>query len=465
MKKMRWGSGVLAAALMLAALLTACGGPRDAASAFGDLLAKDYEVCYIFYSQGLPVDDSPEAALERDGSVYRPSASEEYKTMSDLEKLLEETYAGRDTIEGYLALEDSQGHPLFLEEGGKLYQSAQGELRMPRFEARDDTAVLVEETEERAVFTLEEDSLDGSLYQCTLALTKTEKGWRLETPREEGERTLLREGSDEETLAVEGSARAAAEAFLEALKAADTGKIEMLTEAPEGTYSGWRAIQIENAQITDTQEEGDSYGSYRVALKVLSGAGIFADGESTYKMEVGFGSSPDGVVVRSFRPAEPVPYSQLPYEERTDGACEAVMEMIGLFGFQPFGSPAELPAEVVTEYCLSQLSKDKTFEEVMEGISPQELSDAAWTYFGLEDFQARDTAYYNAGLEAYMTAGRSGFEGDYLVMGSREGSGGTIIVEVRTYTDPLQTQNERIYIYTMSPDEEEGFRFLSAAAE
>ena len=464
-RRNRWFPGAALIIMLGLGMLAGCGGTRDAAQALEELLAREYEVYYLFCSQGLPVDSSPEVAVEQDGVRYQPSVSEEYRSLSDLEALVDATY-GEETAAAYLAMEDTAGAPLFVEIDGRLYQSAEGDLRLPRFEVREDTIQLEEETEDRAVFTMEEDCLDGSLYQCTVVLLNTDRGWRLETDAENRQRTLLREGTDEETVIPEdAAARETAESFLKALMSADVEEIEYLTQAAAGTYSSWKEIQIESAAVSETVEEGEGYGTYLAALSVADGRGILPDGESTYRITVGLGGEYNRMAVLTFRPEESVPYSLLPYEERSDAACEAVAEWIDLFGLYAFESPDQLPREMVAEYCLNLLSRDRGFEELMEGISPEELADAALGWFGLENFEARDTDFYLPQMDAYAAGGRQAFDGDYLVIGSREEEDGTILVEARTYRDPLRTQTEKIYTCAMAEEAEGVCRFLWAKVE
>ena len=459
-----WFGAAAAAVVLGLGVLAGCGGPRDAAAALEELLAREYEAYYLFYSRGLPVDSSPEAAVEQNGVVYQPSISEEYRSLSDLEELVEATY-GEETAAAYLQQEDGQGNPLFTEIDGKLYQSAQGEMRLPRFEVREGTAQLVEETEDRAMFTVEEDCLDGSLYQCTVILLKTDDGWRLEADSESRRRSVLREGTDEETVIPEGAvARETAESFLEALRSADWEQVELLAQADPGTYRAWEELQVENASILETIEEGEGYGVYLAALSVADGRGIFPDGESVYRMTVGLGEEYNRMAVLAFRSEEEVPYSLLPYEERTDTACEAAAEWVDLFGLYAFESSDQLPREMVAEYCLNWLSRDRGFEELMEGVAPEELAAAALEWFGLEDFGAKDTEFYLPERDRYAASGRQAFDGDYLVMGSREEEG-VILVEVRTYGDPLQTQVENRYTCALTAGTGNGCRFLWARVE
>ncbi len=449
-------------AVLLLTVAVACSAAQSPEEALEQLLAKDYEVYYLFRSRGLPVDDSPEAALEWEGGVYQPSLSEEYKSVGDLKKLLEGTYARDETVEQYLAAKDDNGHPLFVDLDGRLCQSSQSPLQASRFTVVEDTAQLVEETEDRAVFTLEEESLDGSLYQCTVTLVRTDRGWRLETPMEDAEQTLLREGSDPSSEQSLEDARQVAESFLTALAAGDTARVEELSQAVPGTYSSWASAGVAQARITETLEEGPGYGLYEVSFSVSENGGTFPQGENRYRLEVTSGEMSGELIVGQFRPAEPVPYNLLPYQDRQDAACEAVLKWVELFGPQTFADTGDLSEEMVAEYCLTRLAEEMSFDQVMEGIQPETLEEAALEWFGLEGFDARETGCYDPQRDVYLTPGRSGSGANCLVMGSSVGEDGTICVEVRTYTDPLQTQNQRIYTYLLSQEEEEDYRFLSA---
>ena len=84
------GKRLLAAALALGlGLFAACGAPEESdaelTAAFTDLLAADYEVYYLFYSGGLPVDQG--VTLELEGAEYHPVSSAEYRSLRDLREL------------------------------------------------------------------------------------------------------------------------------------------------------------------------------------------------------------------------------------------------------------------------------------------------------------------------------------------------------------------------------------------
>lgn len=448
--------------LLLAVVLTfslaACGKSGDVTSIFEDLLAKDYEVYYTFYSRGLPLDDTTPPVR---GS-YLPVNSKEYKKLSDLKKQLQGTYHDEGIIQRYLNLSDGSGHDLFTDIDGKLHQSTLGDMQMLRFEEVEGTLTLVEESKNYATFTFQEQSLDGSLYQCNMSMTHTSKGWRLDAPRKDAARTLVREGSDEDTLPKTASVRDVADDFLAALKNGDTAALEKLSNAPEGIYNGWSAISVTEASITQALEEADSYGRYLIDLNVSNGAGILPDGQTSFIMEVGFYDYSEFVSVYYFKPAEPMPYSRLPYEERTDPACESVMQFINFFGLIEFQSTADLPSEVIAEYCLADLVSDMSFEEAMEGVSPKKLAEKAEKLFGIQDFSAVDTAFYNADTNTYMTIGRGGYQVNYLLWGSTPQEDDTVTISVSAYSDPLQYQKERTFTYALQTNSDDSVQFISA---
>lgn len=455
MKKILIGALVL----ILLALIPACK-PQDIQTTFENLLAADYEVYYLFHSQGLPVDTNSGSIVEYEESFYQPSTSKEYRQLKHLQRLVESVYAHEETTKGFLEKCDNNGNPLFVEIGGQLYQSIHGDLQMPRFELID--LFLVEEEEARAVFTLKEESLDGSLYHCTLAMIKTNKGWRLEGPRQESSHILIQEGSNQSVLPFDQTPQQVAEEFLSALTWGDTEAIENLTGALPGTYSTWTDPGINNAQI-DMVEEGESYGTYQVKLQIQSSDGPFPQGEHTYILSVGITEDGQELIVTTFWP-EPLPYNWLPAPQQEDSACNAVLDFIRLFGQLSFPHTHDLPSEVIAEYCLTQLAQDRSFEELINGISPQDLKRAAYKYFGVKNFSALETKFYDSELKAYHTQEPIESTTNIVVLGSQLTDTG-VLVETHSYTDPLCTQNRRIIFYSLASDSSGEWQFIAATEE
>ena len=87
------------------ALLGGCGGDsapqgnsdEDITAAFEELLAADYEVYYLLFADGLPVDRAGEREL--DGALYYPVTSQRFPNREALKKRLEEVYAKEETVE------------------------------------------------------------------------------------------------------------------------------------------------------------------------------------------------------------------------------------------------------------------------------------------------------------------------------------------------------------------------------
>ena len=95
--------------------LAACGGAEaetdeELTEEFSRLLAADFEVYYLLYSDGLPVDQS--VTRQVDGADYHPVNSTEYKSLEDLRRLLEGIYAQESQVEALMAVKDPHGIPL-----------------------------------------------------------------------------------------------------------------------------------------------------------------------------------------------------------------------------------------------------------------------------------------------------------------------------------------------------------------
>ncbi len=206
------------------ALLGGCGGDsapqgnsdEDITAAFEELLAADYEVYYLLFADGLPVDRAGEREL--DGALYYPVTSQRFSNRGALKKRLEEVYAKEETVEALLAAPDAKGNPALAQRDGALWRSAACAVSALGYEVVEDSIRLTgRRSDLTATFSFQEEGLDGSLYETAMSISRTGAGWRLDAPRKDGERKLLREGSSQTSAYKEGTARRVAEDFLAAI--------------------------------------------------------------------------------------------------------------------------------------------------------------------------------------------------------------------------------------------------------
>ena len=458
------GKRLLAAALALGlGLFAACGAPEETdaelTAAFTDLLAADYEVYYLFYSGGLPVDQG--VTLELEGAEYHPVSSAEYRSLQDLRELLERVYADERTVEALLAVKDPHGVPLLAEEEGVLYRSATRDIYALGYEAEEETAALASRDGDRAVFTFRETGLDGSLYETEMAMTRTSRGWRLEGPRSDARRELVREGSGEESAIGAGEAREVAEGFLSALTAGDAAALAQMTQGKE---SLWSAVRVSRAEIAQAEEELDSQGSYLVDLSVEEGGGILEEGEGEYRLQVGFEPLTGKVSPLYFQPAGREYYNWQDSAETVGEASPGwlVEEFIRLYGTVTFASPEELPAETVAEFSIVRLAEATGQWDRVYTL--EEVAAEAERTFGLAAFDAGETPFYSEAQGGCLMLGRGGSSFNMLMEMPAAGEEG-VLVRVGFYRDLLCTDPENAILYTLEELPEGGWRLLSALPE
>lgn len=472
MKKLsRWLAPMLVLVLVMSVAFSGCGSKTETDTqlleTFSELLAKDYEVYYLFYAGGLPVDG--ETSLEEGGTVYYRSASVEYRSLSDLEKLLKSTYARQGDRDALLGRIDQATTLLFIEENGTLYKSGLETVTVYPYEVQEDTIRLTARSEQTATFTFQEEGLDGSLYETTLSMSRSDKTWLLDGQAIQADRTLLREGSGKDSLFDTGEARRTAQAFLDALTAGDAAAIESLSWAPSGTYAAWSGLKVSSARIVEELEDLDVQGDYLAELQVEDGAGVLREGTVRYRLKIGmvnavlFGAYGDGageLSVDYFQPEELAPYELKPTAERTDGAANAVDRLLGFFGVVTFEKPEDLGADRITEYVLIDLMDE---QDQAESFSLAQVRDRAGQLFGLENFSPSQS-FYSAQQNGYLASGR-GLQLNHVLTFPQASQDDRSVVEVRVYADPLQTRVDRVVAYTLARGNGGVWQFVSAVAQ
>lgn len=447
-------------AFCLAASLAGCGEqPQEIKpeEAFEDLLAADYEVYYLFYGGGLAVDSDQSKMLEND--PYWLVVSPDYSTMEELQRRLESIYLRSETVKAILKTGDANGRLLLRSQDGQLWRSISPVVRALGYEVEEDTIQLVSSTSSTAVFSFQETSLDGSLYETRLSMTKTVAGWRLDAPRWEAERILIREGSDRDSLVSVGAARRAAENFLGSIL---DGGLPEVRGVSLGRLTAWQNIRIRSAVLLEAVEEMDSQGTYLVRVDVEDGGGVFPEGTQDFLLRIScdymrFG---DKVYPSYFRPASEEYYNWSGYVEQNQdgfGPAAYVDGFIGFYGATTFQTPWELPPETVVEYSL-------LFAESKGGdyrFTAAELDDAIQRTFGITGFDGRGTKFYVKDQDRYLLWGRDGNLYDLLIK-MPQIRGNQAQVDVTFYDDVLCTSPLRTIRYTLEKGGDGSWRLLSA---
>lgn len=453
-----------AALCLCLAALGGCGGGKEPEAGpeetFLRLLAADYEVYYLLFADGLPVDRAGERRL--DGAPYYPVVSQSFPDREALKKRLEEVYAKEETVEALLAAPDPKGDPALTERDGTLWRSAVCTVSALGYEVVEGSARLTgRRSDLTAAFSFQEEGLDGSLYETAMTISRTGAGWRLDAPRKDAERKLLREGSAQTSPYKEGTARRVAEDFLAAVQ---TGKASDVAAAASGDCAAWEGVRITEARITGVTEELDSQGDYRVQVTVEDGKGVFPKGTQEYRLVVRCGQDRNWeagqVLPFYFRPASERYYNWADLETRSrpeNGAAYNIEVFISLYGMQTFASPWELPPETVAEFAMVMVKPQG--EDMV--YTPQELAAAVERTFGITGFDGRSTKFYSQEKDGYLLWGR-GPDLPYLLIGMPEISGNGCRVDATAYSDPLCTQKLRGLRYTMGKNADGSWHFVSA---
>ena len=425
---------------------------------FEELLAADYQVDYLIFGDGLEVD--LEALGELDPRDYAPVTTQEYTTRAGLEKRLKEVYALDETVKGLLSAKDSEGRERLQVRDGALWR-ATATSAFP-YETVEGSIVLRSRTDTAASFVFEETGLDGSLYETALSMAKTARGWRLNGTRKDAQRTLLREGSGEDSAIPAGAARKAAEEFLATIQSGDVSAISQAIGYGNDT-TVWQQMKVTAAEITAAAEDLDSYGDYTVRLTVEDGAGVFPEGTGDYRLllscnEMRWGG--DRPIPWYFRPA-----SEQHLETRWSDSLDekewapalAVSDFIGWFGQQIFTTPEELPPETLVEYAMIRTQP----EDPEMVFTPQEIDTAIQRLFGITGFDGKQTKFYSKEKNGYLIWGRGGSFYNTLTPKPKTANGQSQ-VDVTLYRDPLCTMKLRTVRYTMAENEDGSWRFVSA---
>lgn len=448
-----------AALCLCLAALGGCGGGKEPEAGpeetFLRLLAADYEVYYLIYGGGLTVDG------DQGSGDYRPVTSAGYDTIDALQKRLESVYLRSETVKAILEAPDQLGGPLLKTENGRLLRSIRPTVLALGYEVEETTLQLESQTNSAAAFTFQETGLDGSLYQTKLSMTKTAAGWRLDAPRWEAERTLIREGSDRDSLVEEGEARRAAEEFLTAIREGSLASVPGWQGL--GNFSAWQNVKITAAGITRVVEELDSWGDYIVSVTVEEGGGVFPEGTRDFRLVMtanDYMRPFSRVYPAYFRPASEEYYNWNGYVEQNQngpGAAALVSSFIDFFGWPTFQTPWDLPPETVVEFSLM-------FAESSEGdqrFTPAEVEEAIRRTFGVTGFDGRGTKFYVKDQDRYLLWGRGGSIHDLLIQ-MPEIRGSKARVEVTFYDDVLCTVPLRTLCYTLEKNDDGSWMLLSA---
>ena len=438
--KRRFSLFALLLALLLA--LSACGGqpspqpqqPLTTLQELQELLTRDYIVGYLWYCDGLP----EQGELTED--EYLPvDPAGGYATLADLQKLVEKTYTPA-CVSALLQNADTLGRPRFVEREGRLYKSSRPVFSRYYWDYDAESVTITEETAENLTFTVTMQNLHtGEMLPLTRTAQKTAEGWRLAEVGIPAAEADLTTAAAEET-------RAIAEKFVAALVENNIWTIAACAgEAPE-TYQNWRGMSIPTAEITETLEEYDGCGRYRVHMAVENAFGVFAKGEEDYLLIVQQEQGQETPVICYYEPMEKIAYNYS--EDRDDPACEMALLFLQAEGGMRFNGSFWLDRATATDFALTMLYAEN---EGKTAFTAEEVTAAAQKYMGLTGF-APDESYL--GAEGYILPGRAARSMPHLLLwpSYQDGSGRTL-VKAEIYSDHLNTQNCQGYLFAFYANE------------
>ena len=370
--KRRFSLFALLLALLLA--LSACSGqpspqpqqPLTTLQELQELLTRDYIVGYLWYCDGLP----EQGELTED--EYLPvDPAGGYATLADLQQLVEKTYTPA-CVSALLQNADTLGRPRFVEREGRLYKSSRPVFSRYYWDYDAESVTITEETAENLTFTVTMQNLHtGEMLPLTRTAQKTAEGWRLAEVGIPAAEADLTTAAAEET-------RAIAEKFVAALVENNIETIAACAgEAPE-TYQNWRGMSIPTAEITETLEEYDGCGRYRVHMAVENAFGVFAKGEEDYLLIVQQEQGQESPVICYYEPMEKIAYNYS--EDRDDPACEMALLFLQAEGGMRFNGSFWLDRATATDFALTMLYAEN---EGKTAFAAEEVTAAAQKYMGL----------------------------------------------------------------------------------
>lgn len=449
--KRRFSLFALLLALLLA--LSACSGqpspqpqqpqqPLTTLEELQELLTRDYIVGYLWYCDGLP----EQGELTED--EYLPvDPAGGYATLADLQQLVEKTYTPA-CVSALLQNADTLGRPRFVEREGRLYKSSRPVFSRYYWDYDAESVTITEETAENLTFTVTMQNLHtGEMLPLTRTAQKTAEGWRLAEVGIPAAEADLTTAAAEET-------RAIAEKFVAALVENNIETIAACAgEAPE-TYQNWRGMSIPTAEITETLEEYDGCGRYRVHMAVENAFGVFAKGEEDYLLIVQQEQGQESPVICYYEPMEKIAYNYS--EDRDDPACEMALLFLQAEGGMRFSGSFWLDRATATDFALTMLYAEN---EGKTAFAAEEVTAAAQKYMGLTGF-APDESYL--GAEGYILPGRAARSMPHLLLwpSYQDGSGRTL-VKAEIYSDHLNTQNCQGYLFAFYTNEDGSLRLSS----
>ncbi len=252
--------------------------------------------------------------------------------------------------------------------------------------------------------------------------------------------------------------------FIAALSSSDTTEIEKLSGAEKGTYKDWKTMIVTECRLVKEiiKEDENSYGVFEISLNLESAGGSpFAKGANTYYVEIMRNMFTDGPVIQLIKKDKYVEQDKI----RASMPAQFVSEIRGL-GITAFNSPSDIDKNRMLSFLIYKSCNDNSNkkDQPLESVNQQQLNTTAQRYFGLEAFEATDSAEYDPETQMYMLLGRGASYINDRIVSIKPYSTDTITVVVEEYSDALQTRISRSIRYTLKANGDGSYRVLSGIA-
>ena len=263
-----------------------------------------------------------------------------------------------------------------------------------------------------------------------------------------------------------------AELLAAALREGDVPALEALANPAfgvEGKLDYWKTVSIDSVSHGEPEQDGEDW-LCRFTLEVSDpGETPLKTGENACVARIG--CAPYGMwdrySVLSFAPAgKEIPGTEL----SRSAAARQVRWMRDFAFFETFDDPAEIDRGALLDFLLGTAARDYPEQEATPigigsglGYTQAQLDAVAGKYFGLDGFAMTDSPLYDAESGCYGLNGHGGGYRNERIVRMDEGAD-RCDVWIEQYGEPFQLLPNGALRYTLAPNGDGSFRYLSVKA-
>lgn len=263
-----------------------------------------------------------------------------------------------------------------------------------------------------------------------------------------------------------------AELLAAALREGDVPALEALANPAfgvEGKLDYWKTVSIDSVSHEEPEQDGDDW-LCRFTLEVSDpGETPLKEGTNTCVARIGYAPYGmwDAYSVLSFAPADKdIPGTEL----SRSAAARQVRWMRDFAFFETFDDPAEIDRGAMLDFLLGMAAQDYPEEEATPlkigsglGYTQAQLDAVAGKYFGFDGFTMTDSSLYDAESGCYVLNGHGGGYRNERIVRVDEGAD-LCAVWMEQYGEPFQLVPNGALRYTLAPNGDGSFRYLSVKA-